>query len=151
MPGNGPTYHYDVIATVPAGTFIAAKGYYLIAHSGYVGSTAPDLQYTEPTSHLGGHLRIGPGTLGSNHIDPATVDKLAWGNAYSPDGDAAAVVTSAAGSLERKAGVLSTAATMEGGSDTALGNGSDTDWNEDDFVTRQARQPQNSASPPEPL
>ena len=151
MPGNGPVYEYSDVATIPAGTLIAAKGYYLLAHSGYSGATAPDLQYTEPTSHLGGHLRVGLSTLGSNPIDPASVDKLAWGNAYSPDGDAAPAVTSAAGSLERKAGVLSTAATMEGGSDAALGNGSDTDWNADDFVTRQARQPQNSASAPEPL
>jgi hypothetical protein len=151
MPGNGPAYHYEDIATVPAGTFIAAKGYYLIAHSGYSGAAAPDLQYSAPTSHLGGHVRVGPSTLGSNPIDLATVDKLTWGSAFSPDGDPALAVTSPAGSLERKAGVLSTAATMEGGSDAAQGNGSDTDWNADDFVPRQARQPQNSASPPEPL
>ncbi len=151
MPGDGPTYHYQDLATVPAGTLIAARGYYLIAHNDYSGSTAPDLQYSQPTSHLGGHIRIGPSTLGSNSIDLGTVDKLAWGNAFSPDGDAAPPVARAAGSLERKAGVMSTATSMEGGADTVLGNGSDTDWNADDFVTRTARQPQNSASPPEPL
>lgn len=146
MPGNGPAYQYADIATVPAGTFIAAKGYYLIAHTGYSGAVAPDLQYSESTSHLGGHIRVGPGSLGPNPIDLLTVDKLAWGNAFSPDGDPAAAVMSAAGSLERKAGVLSSAATMEGGSDAAKGNGSDTDWNQDDFIFRTARQPQSRAS-----
>lgn len=149
MPGNGPAYQYADLATIPAGTSIAAKGYYLLAHTGYSGAVAPDLQYSEPTSHLGGHLRLGPGGLGPNPIDLLTVDKLAWGNAFSPDGEPAAAVTSAAGSLERKAGVLSTAATMEGGSDAAKGNGSDTDWNQDDFILRTARQPQRRASAPE--
>jgi hypothetical protein len=151
MPANGPAYHYEDIVIVPAGTVIASKGYYLIAHNDYAGATVPDLQYSQPTSHLGGHLRVGPGTLGSDPIDLATADKFGWGPAFSSDGDPAPVVSGAAGSLERKAGVMSTAAAMEGGADTALGNGSDTDWNADDWIVRTAREPQNSTSPPEPL
>jgi hypothetical protein len=54
------------------------------------------------------------------------------------------------GSLERKALSTSTSATMAvGGTDANRGNGYDSDNNSTDFVTRAARQPQNSSSPTE--
>jgi hypothetical protein len=82
-------------------------------------------------------------------LDSAVADNLGWGSAFAPEGDAAPTPANAAGSLERKAALLSTAATMEGGTDATRGNGIDSDWNADDFVTRGGRDPQNSTSPPE--
>jgi chitodextrinase len=147
MPAQGPTYQ-DLV-TLPAGASIAAHGYYLIAHTGYAGSVTPDLRYTQPLPRAGGNIRVGPGTVGPDIRDSAVVDNLGWGTALAPEGDAAPTPANAAGSLERKAALLSTAATMEGGPDATRGNGIDSDWNAEDFVTRGARDPQNSSSPPE--
>jgi chitodextrinase len=147
MPAQGLAY--QELVTLPAGTSIAAHGYYLIAHTGYAGSVTPDLQYTQPLPRGGGNIRIGQGTIGPDIRDSAVVDNLGWGSAFAPEGDAAPSPANAAGSLERKAALLSTAATMEGGSDATRGNGIDSDWNADDFVTRGVRDPQSSTSPPE--
>jgi hypothetical protein len=55
------------------------------------------------------------------------------------------------GSLERKANVSSTNTSMAaGGADVAAGNGYDTDDNVTNFVTQAVRDPQNTASTPEP-
>jgi chitodextrinase len=147
MPAQGFTYQ-DLVA-LPAGASIAAHGFYLIAHTGYAGSVTPDLQYTPSLPRAGGHIRMGRETVGPDIRDSAVVDTLGWGSAFSPEGDAVPTPANAAGSLERKAALLSTAASMEGGPDATRGNGIDSDWNADDFVTRGVRDPQSSASPPE--
>lgn len=146
MPSEGSSYQ-DLVA-VPQGASIAANGYYLIAHTGYAGSVAPDLQYTQAIPSTGGNVRIGNGTVGPGITDSFAVDTLGWGSAFAPEGDAAPVA-GAGGSLERKAALQATSATMEGGADALHGNGIDSDWNADDFVTRTVRGPQNSASPAE--
>ncbi|NOK33634.1 hypothetical protein HMI49_10530 [Corallococcus exercitus] len=140
---------YATLATL--GTVsIAAHGYYLIANTGYVGTVTPNATYTSVTAHTAGHIRIGPGTLGTAVTDAATVDKLAWGTtANSPEGSApAAFVSDPAGSLERKAVSTSTAASMAAG-DSLRGNGLDTNQNGTDFVIRTTRDPQNASSPTE--
>jgi hypothetical protein len=147
MPSSGSIF--EDLVTVPQGTSIGAHGYYLIAHTGYSGSVTPDLQYSQALPHSGGNIRIGGGALGSNIVDSSVVDNLGWGLAYAPEGDAAPAPVNPASSLERKAGLMSTAAAMEGGADTTRGNGIDSDWNADDFVTRPVRDPQNSSSPVE--
>jgi hypothetical protein len=139
---------FETLVTLPDGVSIPAHGYYLIAHNDYAGGAAPDLQYAEPTPSTGGHIRVGLPALGSDIRDINVVDHLGWGAAYAAEGDASPV-PGAAGSLERKAAVLSTAETMQGGADATRGNGLDSDWNAGDFVVRATRAPQNSASPPE--
>ncbi|MGE6760617.1 lamin tail domain-containing protein [Corallococcus interemptor] len=127
---------------------IAAHGYYLIAGPGYTGTVTSNASYASGTSHTAGHIRIGPGSLGTAVNDAATVDKLAWGTgANSPEGSApAAYLSDPAWSLERKAVSTSTPASMDA-ADALRGNGLDTDQNGSDFVIRTTRNPQNASSP----
>jgi hypothetical protein len=147
MPSSGSTF--QELVTLPEGASIGARGYYLIAHTGYSGSVTPDLRYTQGLPHSGGNIRIGRETLGPNIVDASAVDNLGWGLAYAPEGDAVPAPVNPASSLERKAALMSTAAAMEAGADAGRGNGIDSDWNADDFVTRSVRGPQNSTSPVE--
>lgn len=140
--------NYANLVTLGTAT-IAAHGFFLIANTGYVNTTVtPNATYSAGTSHNAGHIRIGPGSLGTAVTDAATVDKLAWGiTANSPEGSAPALyVADPAGSLERKAVSSSTAGSMDAG-DAQRGNGLDTDQNGTDFVIRATRNPQNASSP----
>jgi adhesin/invasin len=146
---TGTTYTSTV--TIPAGRVIKARGYFLLAGANYsgTGSQAADLSYTfdmSASTTAGGHVRIGPG-LTTSTTDVA-VDKVAWGTGNSPEGTAAPAHPAVGGSLERKALSSSTSATMAvNGAHASFGNGTDTDNNAQDFVTRAARQPQSSLSP----
>ncbi|AKJ06738.1 Hypothetical protein AA314_08364 [Archangium gephyra] len=153
---TGATYSGSMTinaTTAPGGTIIKARGYFLLAGANYSASAAPDARYTLDTSAsttAGGHVRIGPGLVGTDLNDPKTVDKLGWGTGNQPEGSAAPFHPAVGGSLERKAYTTSTSATMAvGGSDATRGNGTDTNNNSADFVTRAVRQPQSSASPTE--
>lgn len=139
-------------ALLPAGTQIAAHGFYLIANQSYIGTVVPDFTSGSWNSGTGmadnGHERI---------IDASAVevDRVGWGTAVLPEGgvDAPNHGTSPNNnSVERKALSTSTAATLAtGGADALLGNGQDTDVNGSDFVFQSnGRNPQNSSSPPEP-
>lgn len=145
---TGTTYSGSV--TIPAGTFIQPKKYYLLGGANYSGTPAKDLGYAfdaSASTTAGGHVRIGPGLDPANLTDPKTVDKLGWGTANQPEGTAAPSHPAVGGSLERKAVSTSTSTTMAtGGTDASRGNGYDTDNNSTDFVTRAARQPQSSTS-----
>ncbi|AKQ64156.1 Bacterial Ig-like domain (Group 1) /fibronectin type III domain protein [Myxococcus hansupus] len=138
---------------IPAGTLIRAHGYFLLGGANYSGAVARDLSYgttfdVSASTTAGGHIRIGPGL--TTAVGDVAVDKVGWGTGNSPEGTAAPSHPSVGGSLERKALPTSTPATMAvGGSDALRGNGSDTDNNGADFVTRAVRQPQNSQSPTE--
>ena len=131
----------------PAPELLPARG------ANYSGAAPKDASYTFDASSSttgGGHVRIGPGLSASNLDDPKTVDKLGWGTANSPEGSAAPSHPAVGGSLERKAVVTSTTATMAaGGADASRGNGHDTGNNGTDFVTRAVRNPQSRASPVE--
>ncbi|QRN99607.1 lamin tail domain-containing protein [Archangium violaceum] len=137
--------------TAPGGTIIQPRKYFLLGGANYTG--AKDASYTFDSSAstaAGGHIRIGPGLVTTNLNDPNTVDKLGYGTGNQPEGTAAPSHPAVGGSLERKAYATSTSATMGvGGVDANHGNGTDTDNNANDFVTRAVRQPQNSSSPAE--
>ncbi|MCY1020638.1 lamin tail domain-containing protein [Pyxidicoccus sp. MSG2] len=143
---------YSGSVTIPPGKVIKARGYFLVANTAFQGgSTTADVTYSfdmSASTTAGGHVRIGPGLTTST--SDVAVDKVGWGTGNSPEGTAAPSHPASGGSLERKAVSTSTSATMAvGGADAARGNGTDRDNNSLDFVTRAARQPQNSASPTE--
>jgi hypothetical protein len=153
---------YEARETMPANAVIPPRGYFLLGSSGYSGSTAPDVVRKTgagtPTTFDfaagAGHVRIGPGVLGTALADVNAVDTLGYGaTAQGPEGSPAApaAMTFTTGkSLERKASAASTAASMETGADAALGNNYDSNNNANDFVLRPVRQPQNKSSAPEP-
>ncbi|RYZ40697.1 MAG: amidohydrolase [Myxococcaceae bacterium] len=146
---TGTTYSGSF--TLAADAVIKAHGFYLIGGATYADPTVT----ADATSGInssasvtaGGHIRIGTGAMGNTLTDPNVVDLLGYGTGAGPEGKAAPAHPASGGSLERKAKATSTSATMgAGGADETLGNGYDTDDNSTDFVTRAARQPQNSKS-----
>lgn len=136
---------------LPQGSIIAPRGYFLLGSSAYRGSPAPDATWTTfNMARAGGHVRIGPNSMGTNKNDPDAVDTFGWGDADSPEGTRFSTLAAAAGSYERKARQSSTDVDMRGGGiDEFKGNGWDTDDNAADFVRRPTRQPQSTASPTE--
>ncbi|QAT82371.1 metal dependent amidohydrolase [Corallococcus coralloides] len=137
---------------IPAGSKIAAHGFFLVTNGKYVGSVTGNASWGSAFSMAaaGGHIRIGPSTLGTGASETA-VDKVGYGTADQAEGKSPVPGTIAnGGSVERKARASSTSATMAaGGDDELAGNGQDTDDNAADFVQRTARQPQNASSPTE--
>lgn len=141
-------------AILPAGTTIAAHGYFLIVNqTSYAGSVAGDYSSGLWTSGTGmadnGHERIVDASL-------VEVDMVGWGStAIAPEGGVPAPNhgTSANNlSVERKAFAGSTADSLAaGGAHALLGNGQDTNVNGSDYVTQtHGRDPQNSGSGVEP-
>ena len=139
-------------AALPANTFIAAHGYFLITNQSYIGTVVADYSSSLWNSGTGmadnGHERI---------IDAAAVqvDLVGWGTANAPEGgvDAPNHGTSANNlSVERKALATSTADSLAaGGAHFFLGNGQDTDVNGSDFVVQtHGRNPRNSTTAPAP-
>lgn len=77
------------------------------------------------------------------------IDAVAWGSGHiAPliEGTAFASNPGANQSIERKAYITSTQATMEGGVDSTHGNQFDSQNNAADFILRNISQPQNSSS-----
>lgn len=163
--GSSTSYTSTTLsATAPNRVVIKAHGYFLVGKTpgtngvgGYYpgpGEPAADATYSSSISlsgaATGGHVRIGPSTLGTSVDDLNTVDKLGYGAGDSPEGgvgSGAPNPQASPTSYERKAGVDSTAASMgSGGADELKGNGQDTDINSADFVIRAVRQPQSSTS-----
>ncbi|RKI33961.1 DUF4215 domain-containing protein [Corallococcus sp. AB004] len=135
---------------IPAGSKIAAHGFFLVTNAKYVGSVTGNASWGSSFSMAaaGGHIRIGPSTLATGASETA-VDKVGYGTADQAEGKSSVPGTIAnGGSVERKARASSTSTTMgAGGDDELAGNGQDTDDNAADFVQRTARQPQNASSP----
>ena len=134
--------------TLPANTFIAAHGFFLITPSAYVGPPTADFTSAAWSSGMaaaGGHERI---------IDASAVevDKVGWGTALDPEGGSVAPAHAGGNSIERKANATSTLDSLaSGGRHELLGNGQDTNNNGNDFVNQtHGRCPQNSANAPEP-
>ena len=150
---TGGSYQSFTITTANSAggnTLIAAKGYFLLGQTGYVGTVTPNVRFTLNLSGTTGHVRIGPGVMGTGVNDTNVVDRLGYGTGDNPEGTVSpAPPSNNAGSLERKAYSTSTSATMEGGADALKGNSQDSDNNASDFVTRTARGPQNASSPTE--
>lgn len=140
-------------AILPAGTQIAAHGFYLIANQAYVTGPAPDYTSGLWPGSTGaadnGHFQIVDGSL-------AVVDRVGYGTGVdSPEGGVAAPnhgTSANSNSVERKANVSSTATTLAaGGIDVLAGNGQDTNVNGSDFVFQSnGRNPQNSSANAEP-
>jgi hypothetical protein len=151
---------------LPAGASIPPRGFYLVTSiivpggDGYSGATTPDHVARSTTGTLkafsfaaaGGNVRLGlPGAMTSlQNADPMISDVVAWGTGEFGEGTAATVgAWSSGGSIERKASVSSTSATMIG-AEAGAGNARDSNDNAADWVTRAARGPQNTSSPAEP-
>ncbi|HEX8329882.1 MAG TPA: lamin tail domain-containing protein [Hymenobacter sp.] len=145
-----------------AGEIIPANGYLLVQFGGGgnpAGALLPTPDATSGTN-LGatsGRIALVNGTvpIASNLAanSPGIVDFVGYGPAADTyeGGERAPALTNST-SIERKARELSRAASMAiGGVDANQGNGYDSNNNQNDFLTRQAPQPQNSASPAEVL
>ncbi|WP_044889642.1 lamin tail domain-containing protein [Myxococcus hansupus] len=148
--------NFTVLTTLPPGSVIPARGYFLVGSNGYAASNPsvpPDVVWGSTNIASGvGNVRLGTGRLGTQPTDrDGLVDALGYGVGRSvPETNPGPAHPAAGGSVERKAQPTSTSATMAvGGADEFRGNGSDTDDNSRDFVTRAVRQPQNTASPTE--
>lgn len=154
---------YSTLETIPSGTALPAKSYFLFTSGGgtYVGSAAPDLERKNSTgggiplslSSSAGHVRVGPGGLGTSPTDPLAIDTLGYGStAVGAEGNNPFPAPNFAGgqSVERKANASSTTSSMEGGADALAGNNYDSQNNGNDFVLRNTRQPQNRSSATEP-
>jgi len=138
---------------------IAPHGFFLVGEAAGTGGTVslptPDVVGTLALSSTAGKIALVSSTSALSGANPASaslVDKVGFGttaNGYEGSGPAPAPSNST--SIERKANSSSTSTTMgAGGADEIAGNGYDSDNNANDFVTRSAPQPQNSASPVEP-
>jgi hypothetical protein len=153
------------------GLVIRAHGFFLISSgtaSGYSGTPAADFVARSVAgnpkamglANTNGHVRLVlPGaTTATAPTDALISDTLGYGaGATNGEGTAApqglwgASAPYVGASVERKANAGSTPATMgPGGADALAGNGADTNVNAGDFVTRAAREPQNTSSSPEP-
>lgn len=128
-----------------SGDDIPAHGYFLIASSDWNFGTA-DATYDASV--------IGMATNGGVYISATStasislIDKVGWGSQTQTIEGMATVNHPANGSLERKAYGNSTPTSMTAGIDANKGNGSDTNNNSSDFITRAAGTagPQNKLS-----
>jgi hypothetical protein len=155
---TGPQYWPRV--TLPLGSVIPARGYFLFVSgsaSGYQGPVPGDHVSNWPNllllSDESGHVRIGAPGMAETTNDARAIDTVAWGSdaiGYEGTGPAPRQVTDE-GSIERKANAQSTSLTLfTGGADAQSGNGHDLNDNANDFVLRPTRGPQNTQSPTEP-
>lgn len=136
--GGDPAVDKVLVATIPSGVLINSHGYYLIAHTDYLGSVIEDLTYNaDPISSNN--------TIYLQNGSDIVIDKVGLGSANDFE-TAAKGNPPANGSVERKANSASTNASMQTGADVLLGNSEDTDDNSLDFINRTAPDPQNSSS-----
>ncbi len=159
--GPAPLSSWQTKATLPAGATIPAHGFYLVtspAPASYTGSAAPDFQTVNSISMAAadGHVRLllPGGSSSTPATSPLVADTVGYGGAANAPETAPAGVPAwgslGTGSLERKANASSTATSMTSGADATHGNNYDANNNSTDFVIRTTREPQNTASPPEP-
>ena len=66
----------DTLATVPAGTTLAAGGFYLLAGSGYAGTRAPDQSFSAAIAATGGGVAL-------RDAGGAIVDSVGYGDAVN--------------------------------------------------------------------
>lgn len=139
---------YNPLVTIPEGTVMPPKSYYLLVASTWAGVPVGDVSWNASGLADNGNIRI---TTAAG----ATVDRVGFGTGNDPEGSTAPNHGDAPNdnSVERKASAASTAASMgAGGAEEFAGNGWDSNNNAADFVVRTGgRQPQNSASGTEPL
>jgi hypothetical protein len=173
LQARGPTASsWGSINTLTGNTLvIRPHGFFLIASgtvTGYTATPAADFVARNSTgnpkvmglANAAGHVRLVlPGaTIATPPGDGLVSDAIGYGSiavygegAAAPAGPWGSSSPYTASSLERKAKASSTATSMsQGGADSMLGNGSDTNVNSNDFVVRTSREPQSRTSPPEP-
>lgn len=125
---------------------IAAHGFFLVAHANYIDSTTSDMSYSTTNSIAANN------TVLLYDSTSTIVDKIGIGAAATdPETTGTLDLINDGKSVERKAHNGSTTQSMITGADTLAGNGYDSDNNSNDFVLRDATQPQNTASPTETL
>jgi len=138
---------YSPLATVPQGTVIRARSFYLFAGTSWAGSPAADVVWTSSGLADNGNLRIVTAT-------GQVVDRVGYGTGNNPEGTPAPNHGDAANdnSVERRASATSTAASLAtGGAEARAGNGWDSGNNAADFVVQSnGRNPQNAMSAAEP-
>ncbi len=145
----------------PVNTTIGPRGYLLLGTSAFASNAAykvrPDLTCSGGFAGVSGLIRV-------LLPDAGTLDAVGYGpmadggvSGMSADGGRDGTENArfigtvpATGSLERKANLASTAATMQDGGDVLGGNGYDSDDNSLDFVIRTVRDPQNRDGGTEP-
>ncbi len=139
---------YNVLVRVPDNTTMRAKSFYLFAGASWGGTPQADVQWSSSGMADNGNIRI-------SRANGQPVDRVGYGSGNNPEGSAAPNHGTAANdnSVERKASVGSTAASLSaGGEEETAGNGWDSNDNSADFVVQSnGRNPQNSASAQEPL
>lgn len=106
------------LATIPAGTTLAAGAHYLLGGSGYAGSHPADQSFAQALAATGGGV-------GLRSPDGALVDSMGWGSATNAF-------------VEAHAAPAPTATAPPGSSASRLPDGHDTDDNSADFVVRAA-------------
>jgi endonuclease YncB( thermonuclease family) len=124
---------------LPAGSIIAARGYFLLASADYSDLLVPDYRHDSNwgLSDDGGHLRL---------VDSQEqiLDKVGYNQADDPEGQPTSGDLAAEHSLQRKANAASTAVSLAlGGAEANLGNGWDSDNNQADFVDQVEVRPRS--------
>ncbi|MDX9758229.1 MAG: phospholipase D-like domain-containing protein [Bacteroidota bacterium] len=139
---------YNPLVTIPEGTVMPPKSYYLLVSSTWAATPTGDVSWSASGLADNGNIRISTAA-------GVPVDRVGFGTGNDPEGSTAPHhgTTANDNSVERKASATSTAASMgAGGPEEFSGNGWDSNNNAADFVVRTGgRQPQNSASGTEPL
>jgi hypothetical protein len=140
---------------------VPRRGYFLAAYGGaayFTESATVPADWYYKTLQIdygsnGGTVAITSGSMDPSAAPSQVWDMVGYGGALSYEGSRSAPIPPVAyidSSIERKANASSTMTSMTSGADKLAGNGYDTDQNGSDWVTRNKRQPQNSASPAEP-
>ncbi|ABF88347.1 putative lipoprotein [Myxococcus xanthus DK 1622] len=152
--------NYNNSFTLPANSVIQPRGYFLVVASGYASTSGNTVSgdanwgtaLNLAANSNGGHVRVGYPELALTDgiSSPLVVDTVGYLNANAAEGSPLPAYPPTAGSFERKASAVSTAASMVDGADALLGNGHDSNDNSADFILRPTRQPQNRASATEP-
>ncbi len=155
-PQNGGG-NYDV--AVLGNLSIPANGYFLVqfASSGANGavlSVTPNATSTINLGSTGGRIALVNTTAALSNSAaanaPGILDFVGYGGTDRFEGAGVSPLPTLTASIERKAGPVSTSASMAvGGTDALQGNGYDSNNNNFDFILRLVPLPQNSASPAE--
>ncbi|WP_196282125.1 T9SS type A sorting domain-containing protein [Hymenobacter jeongseonensis] len=149
---GGGNYNVAALGNVS----IPAHGYFLVRFAsaganGAVLPVAPDATSTIDLESAGGRIAlvnsIAQLSNSAEANDPGIVDFVGYGGVAKYEGAGVAPLPTLTSSIERKAGPMSTSASMAvGGAEQFQGNGYDSNNNNFDFVLRPVPQPQNSAS-----
>ena len=139
---------YNPLVTVPEGTVMPPKSYFLFTSPTWSGTPAGDVSWGASGLADNGNIRI-------VNASGTPVDRVGYGSGNNPEGAAAPNhgETANDNSVERKASASSTAASLAaGGAEEFAGNGWDSNNNAADFVAQTGgRHPQSSKSGSEPL